>query len=85
MREITSSILYPSTSPSSSSNSISLLEGFDEVLDSDSLYNVFDKTQFLHFTEGSQLVDTEVSICTLNIFLDYQLLNNFWNIKKIRE
>ena len=38
------------------------------MLDSDSLYNVFDKTQFLHFTEGSQLVDTEVSICTLNIF-----------------
>ena len=80
MREITSSILYPSTSPSSSSNSISSLEGFEVVLDSDSLYNVFDKTQFLHFTEGSQLVDTEVSICTLNIFFGVQTFKLIFGI-----
>ena len=49
-------------SPSLSSNSISSLEGFEEVLDSDSLYNRVDKAYFLHFTEGNQLVDSEVSI-----------------------
>ena len=54
---------YPFKSPSSSSNSISLLVG-EEVLEYCSLYNLVDKMQFSQFEEGNQVVAVEVSIWT---------------------
>ena len=55
----------PFTFPSSSSNSISLFVG-EDVFEDSWLYLFFALTQSLHFSDGSQLVEVDVSTCTLN-------------------
>ena len=65
---ILSFIGYPSTSPSSSSNSIFLLFNTKDVFDEIGSYKLEDKAQFLQFTDGSHVVEVEVSIWTLKIF-----------------